>query len=46
MNFEGNNYMDDERYSVSSDNELFISAIDTAASSIAGYLTFSFNFFV
>ena len=46
MNFEGNDNLDDERYSVSSDNELVISAIYTAASNIVGYLTFSFNFLV
>ena len=46
MNFEGNDNMDDERYSVSSDNELVISAIYTAAFNIVGYLTFSFNFLV
>ena len=43
MNFEGNN-MDGERCSVSSDNKLVIPAIDTTASNIVGYLTFSFNF--
>ena len=44
MNFEGNDNMDGERCSVSSDNELVISAIDTAASNIVGYLTFLLNF--
>ena len=44
MNFEGNDNMDGERCSVSSDNKLVIPAIDTATSNIVGYLTFSFNF--
>ena len=38
--------MDDERYSVSSDNEFVVSAIDTPVSNIVGYLTFSFHFVV
>ena len=46
MNFEGNDNMDDERYPVSSDNKLVISAIVTAASNIVGYINFSFNFLV
>ena len=44
MNFEGNDNMDSDRCSVSSDNKLVIPALDTAASSIVGSLTFSFNF--
>ena len=44
MNFEGNDNMDAGRRSVSSDNELVIPAIDTAASNIVSYLTCSFNF--
>ena len=44
MNFEGNDNIDGERCSVSSAIELAIPAIDTAASNIVDYLTFSFNF--
>ena len=42
MNFEGNDNMEGERCSVSSDNELVIPAIDAAASSIVGSLTMMF----
>ena len=42
MNFEGNDYMDGERCSVSSDNELVIPAINNAASNIVGSLTIMF----
>ena len=44
MNFEGNDNTDGVRCSVSSVNKLIIPAIDTAASNIVGYLTFSLNF--
>ena len=42
MNFEGNNNMDGQRCSVSSDNELVLPAIDTLASNIVASLTLMF----